>query len=200
MFYDPKKGHNLPYDPFKAIISPRPIGWISSRDPFGNINLAPYSFFNAVADKPPMVIFSTTGQKNLEPTKKDSLSNIETTGEFVVNIVSFELTDKMNKTSGNFSNEEDEFEIANLTKASCQKVKSPRVEESPASLECELYKTIKLPGQHNTLVIGEVIGIHIMDKYMRDGVFCITDFSPVARLGYNDYTCIKKTFSLLRPK
>ena len=200
MFYTPKGGHKLPHDPFKAIISPRPIGWISSIDKKKNVNLAPYSFFNAIADNPPMVIFSTTGTKNDPKMNKDSLSNILESKEFVVNIVSERLMHSMNTTSGNYPKNVDEFEIANLKKERSRKVEPPRVSDSPASLECKLFKTIRLLGDNNTLVIGEVIGIHILDKYLVNGILDTTTYRPVARMGYKDYAKISEVFSMERPK
>ena len=200
MFYMPKKGHNLPYDPFKAIVSPRPIGWISSKDKEENINLAPYSFFNAIADKPPMVMFSTTGKKVGRKDIKDSFKNIVATKEFVVNIVSEALISEMNLTSGSYPSEVDEFDLTNLKKSDCKLVSVPRISESPASLECRLFKVVKLPGDDNNIIIGEVVGIHLSEKYITNGIFDILAFNPVARLGYKDYTTVFKKFSLNRPK
>ena len=199
MFYTLKQGNNLPHDPFKAIVSPRPIGWISSIDKEQNVNLAPYSYFNALADEPPMVMFSTNGKKSDRKNRKDSLSNIIETKEFVVNMVSKALLMNMNATSGNYPKNVDEFEICNLQKAKCNLVSAPRISNSPASLECKLFQVLKLPGKNNNMIIGEVIGIHISDDFLKDGVFDILDFKPIARLGYMDYTTISEKFSLERP-
>ena len=199
MFYNPEIGHNLPHDPFKAIISPRPIGWISTTDKEKNVNLAPYSFFNAVADNPPMIMFSITGQKK-NISSKDTLQNIIETKCFVVNIVSKDLLNQMNQTSGNYPKNTDEFVLANLEKTNCVYIDVPRVKKSPASLECRLYKILKLPGFSNNMVIGEVIGVHINEKILKNGIFDILAFDPIARLGYKDYTYVSSKFELERPK
>ena len=200
MFYKPEEGHNLPHDPFKSIVSPRPIGWISSQDKKGNINLAPYSFFNAIADNPPMVVFSATGKKNNQTSNKDSIENIQQTGEFVVNIVSKNLLHQMNLSSGVYSEEINEFELANLKTGKSKLIKPPFVLHSPASLECKLFKFEILPGKHNILVIGLVIGIHINDKYIDNGILKTLSYKPIARLGYRDYTEVNQSFSLNRPE
>ena len=199
MFYNPEIGHNLPHDPFKAIVSPRPIGWISTIDKEKNVNLAPYSFFNAVADNPPMIMFSITGQKK-NISSKDTLQNIIETKCFVVNIVSKDLLNQMNQTSGNYPKNTDEFVLANLEKTNCVYIDVPRVKKSPASLECKLYKILKLPGFSNNMVIGEVVGVHINEKILKNGIFDILAYDPIARLGYKDYTYVSSKFELERPK
>ena len=199
MFYNPDNGHNLPHDPFKAIVSPRPIGWISSMDNEKNVNLAPYSFFNAVADSPPMVMFSITGQKK-NISLKDTLQNITETKCFVVNVVGKDLLHQMNQTSGNYPKNTDEFILAKLEKSNCVHIDVPRVKKSPASLECTLYKILKLPGVSNNMVIGKVIGVHINENNLKNGVFDILAYDPVARLGYKDYTYVSSKFELERPK
>ena len=199
MFYNPEIGHNLPHDPFKAIVSPRPIGWISTIDKEKNVNLAPYSFFNAVADNPPMIMFSITGQKK-NISSKDTLQNIIETKCFVVNIVSKDLLNQMNQTSGNYPKNTDEFVLANLEKTNCVYIDVPRVKKSPASLECKLYKILKLPGFSNNMVIGKVVGVHINENILKNGIFDILAYDPVARLGYKDYTYVSSKFELERPK
>ena len=199
MFYNPEIGHNLPHDPFKAIVSPRPIGWISTIDKEKNVNLAPYSFFNAVADNPPMIMFSITGQKK-NISSKDTLQNIIETKCFVVNIVSKDLLNQMNQTSGNYPKNTDEFVLANLEKTNCVYIDVPRVKKSPASLECTLYKILKLPGFSNNMVIGEVVGVHINENILKNGIFDILAYDPIARLGYKDYTSVSSKFVLERPK
>ena len=199
MFYKPEEGHKLPHDPFKAIVAPRPIGWISSQDEAGNINLAPYSFFNAISDQPPMVIFSATGRKSRETACKDSIYNVQKTGEFVVNIVSSELLNQMNLSSGIYPKEINEFELAKLSRGKSQLVKPPFVMDSPAALECKLFKFITLPGENNILVIGTVIGIHINDKFIKNGLLDLLSYKPIGRLGYRDYTEVMNSFPLNRP-
>ena len=199
MFYNPEIGHNLPHDPFKAIVSPRPIGWISTIDKEKNVNLAPYSFFNAIADNPPMIMFSITGQKK-NISSKDTLQNIIETKCFVVNVVSRDLLNQMNQTSGNYPKNTDEFVLANLEKTNCVYIDVPRVKKSPASLECTLYKILKLPGFSNNMVIGEVVGVHINENILKNGIFDILAYDPIARLGYKDYTYVSSKFELERPK
>ena len=199
MFYNPEIGHKLPHDPFKAIVSPRPIGWISTIDKEKNVNLAPYSFFNAIADNPPMIMFSITGQKK-NISSKDTLQNIIETKCFVVNIVSKDLLNQMNQTSGNYPKNTDEFVLANLEKTNCVYIDVPRVKKSPASLECTLYKILKLPGFSNNMVIGKVVGVHINENILKNGIFDILAYDPIARLGYKDYTYVSSKFELERPK
>ena len=200
MFYNPEIGHNLPHDPFKAIVSPRPIGWISSFDKEKNVNLAPYSFFNAVADNPPMVMFSITGQKTNNIPLKDTLKNIVETKCFVVNVVSKDLLNQMNQTSGHYPKDIDEFISAKLEKSNCVNIDVPRVKKSPASLECILHKVLKLPGFSNNMVIGKVVGVHINDQNLKNGLFDVLTYDPIARMGYKDYISVSKKFELDRPK
>jgi flavin reductase (DIM6/NTAB) family NADH-FMN oxidoreductase RutF len=199
MFYRPEDGHGLPHNPFNAIVTPRPIGWISTRDGDGVNNLGPYSFFNAVAYVPPQVMFSSTGAKDDQDDSKDSVSNIRETGVFCVNIVEFAAMDAMNASSESLSKDVDEFTHAGLTAAECEIINCPRVAGAPASFECKLTQIVELPGACNRLVLGEVIGVHIRDNCLRDGRFDVTTFQPLARLGYKDYTYVKDVFELKRP-
>ena len=199
MFYKPQDGHGLPHNPFNAIVTPRPIGWISSRDTDGNDNLAPYSFFNAVAYVPPQVMFSSTGQKPDREGTKDSVSNIRDTGVFCVNIVEYAMRDAMNASSATVNKNIDEFARAKLEKTPCETIDCARVSGTPAALECKLTQILQLPGAANFAVFGEVTGIHMRDNCLIDGLFDITRFHPLARLGYRDYTRVTDVFSLSRP-
>ncbi|EDM32426.1 flavin reductase-like, FMN-binding protein [Roseovarius sp. TM1035] len=199
MFYRPEEGHGLPHNPFNAIVTPRPIGWISTRGADGQDNLAPYSFFNAVAYVPPQVMFASTSAKPDRGDTKDSVANIRETGVFCVNIVSEALRDAMNQTSGAWGREVDEFTDAGLDKATCETIACSRVAASPASLECKLTQIVQLPGEANFVVFGEVIGVHMRDDCMVEGRFDVTRFNPLTRLGYQDYSVIRETFSLKRP-
>jgi len=199
MFYKPQDGHGLPHNPFNAIVTPRPIGWISSRDTDGNDNLAPYSFFNAVAYVPPQVMFSSTGQKPDREGTKDSVSNIRGTGVFCVNIVEYAMRDAMNASSATVNKNIDEFARAKLEKTPCETIDCARVSGTPAALECKLTQILQLPGAANFAVFGEVTGIHMRDNCLIDGLFDITRFHPLARLGYRDYTRVTDIFSLSRP-
>jgi len=199
MFYKPKDGHGLLHNPFKAIVSPRPIAWISTLDRQGRANLAPYSFFNAMADNPPIVVFGSTGGKTDQPQFKDTVTNIHETGEFVVNIVPEALKDAMNITSGDLPADMDEFLAAGLDKAQSKTVAPPRVAAAPAALECKLFKFVDLIAKNSVMVVGEVVGIHLADSSIVNGIFDVTTYNPLARLGYMDYTSVTKVFSLKRP-
>ncbi len=199
MFYQPKDGHGLPHSPFNAIVAPRPIGWIGSRNKDGHDNLAPYSFFNAVAYEPPQVMFSSTSAKPDRGDTKDSVGNIRETGVFSVNVVSFALKDAMNLTSGAWDKDTDEFALTGLEKADCDTINAPRVANAPATLECKVTQIITLEGAHNFAVFGEVTGVHIRDEFMTDGMFDLRKVRPLARLGYQDYTSVTDLFSLKRP-
>ncbi len=199
MFYRPEDGHGLPHNPFNAIVTPRPIGWISTRSGDGVNNLAPYSFFNAVAYVPPQVMFASTSTKADQDGTKDSMANIRETGVFCVNIVEYAMRDAMNKTSGALPREIDEFAHAGLEALECETISCARVAGAPAALECRLTKIVDLPGEANKVAFGEVIGVHLRDDCVVDGVFDVTRFQPLSRLGYRDYARVSDLFSLSRP-
>ena len=192
MFYRPEDGHGLAHSPFYAIVTPRPIGWISTRGQHGD-NLAPYSFFNAVASDPPQVMFASNGVK-------DSLTNIRETSVFAVNIVSESLMNPMNQTSAKLPLGMDEFAFAGLTKAECKTISCSFVAAAPAVLECRMAQTIPLAGIDNFLIIGDVTGIHIADDAIINGRLDVTRFGPVARLGYKDYAVVREVVAMDRPK
>ena len=199
MFYEPKDGHGLPHNPFNAVVTPRPIGWISSRGADGRDNIAPYSFFNAVAYVPPQVVFASTSAKADRDGTKDSVANIRETGVFAVNIVEYAARDAMNATSAALEAGVDEFERAGLEKAECRTQPCAHVAGAPAVLECRMTDILKLAGETNYLVLGEVTGIHLRDDCLRDGIFDVTTYQPLARLGYRDYARIEQLFPLARP-
>ncbi len=195
------KEAGLSFSPIKAIVSPRPIGWISSCGKDGSINLAPYSYFNAISEMPPMVMFSSAPSGNAQ--HKDSLRNVIETEEFVVNVVSAALGDVMNITSADLAYGQNEFTAAGLEMADCNTVKVPRVAAAPAALECKLWKVIELPkpetGGIGVMVIGTITGIHIADETVKDGKIDVTSYQPLARLGYMDYARINDVFAMPRP-
>lgn len=199
MFYRPEDGHGLPHNPFNAIITPRPIGWISTRAADGTNNLAPYSFFNGAAYVPPQVMFSTTGSKPDQDNTKDTVANIEATGVFCVNIVEYAMRDAMNATSATLPREIDELTHAGLIPEACKTIACARVAGAPAALECKLTQIVTLPGVSNRVVFGEVTGIHLRDDCLKDGIFDVTTYQPLARLGYRDYTVVRELFTLARP-
>jgi len=199
VFYKPEDGHGLPHNPFNAIVSPRPIGWISTRGADGSENLAPYSFFNAVAYVPPQVMFASTSSKPDRGDTKDSVSNIRDTGVFCVNVVEYAMRDVMNVSSGPWPREVDEFEKAGVERVACETIACSRVANAPANLECRLTQIVTLEGAANFAVFGEVVGIHLRDDCLVDGMFDVTTFNPLARLGYRDYTKVSELFSLKRP-
>ena len=198
MFYEPKNGHGLPHDPFKALVSPRPIGWISTVSRTGEVNLAPYSFFNALSTNPCLVWFSSEGQK-------DSSSIAGETGEFVANLVGRDLAEKMNRTAVDAPRGVSEFGYAGLTEAPSRLVAPPRVAEAPAALECkvtEVFRPKALDGSRSGafVVIGEVVGVHIDDAFLTDGLFDTVKAGNVARLGYMDYSSVEALFQMRRPR
>jgi len=199
MFYRPEDGHGLPHNPFNAIVTPRPIGWISTRGADGQDNLAPYSFFNAVAYEPPQVMFASTSAKPDRDGTKDSVANIRDTKVFCVNVVEYAQRDVMNTTSGPWPRETDEFDKAGIERTDCETIACSRVANAPASLECKLTQIVQLPGAANFVVFGEVIGVHMRDDCLVDGTFDVTRFQPLTRLGYRDYSRITEVFSLKRP-
>jgi flavin reductase (DIM6/NTAB) family NADH-FMN oxidoreductase RutF len=205
MFYDTaRRDHGMTQDPLTALIVPRPIGWISTLDGQGRVNLAPYSFYNAVSASPPMVYFSTTGTYGDNPTKH-SRRNAEETGEFVVNMVSAALAKQMNITTSMVDYGVDEMKLAGLTPAPSRYVKPPRVAESPIALECKYWKTIEMPieegreKQQATVVFGRVVGIHVDDSIVKNGRIDTLAFKPVARLGYSEYTTTENVWRMPRP-
>jgi len=199
MFYRPEDGHGLDHNPFNAIVSPRPIGWIATRGANGQDNLAPYSFFNAVAYVPPQVMFASTSAKPDRDGTKDSVANIRETGVFCTNVVEYAMREVMNQTSGPWPREVDEFDYAGAERAECNEIACSRVANAPASLECRLVEIVKLRGAANYLVVGEVVGVHIRDDCIVNGRFDVTHFQPLTRLGYRDYSRITEVFSLNRP-
>jgi flavin reductase (DIM6/NTAB) family NADH-FMN oxidoreductase RutF len=190
MFYRPADGHGLPHSPFSAIVSPRPIAWISTRAATGD-NLAPYSFFNAVAYTPMQVMFAGTF--------RDSMANAMESGVFAVNIVAEAALEAMNQTSYPHPRGTDEFVEAGVAKAECIAIDCPRVADAPATLECRVVKLVDLIGPEKVL-IGEVVGVHIRDDCLVNGRFDPLRFNPAARLGYHDYTFVREVRELRRPK
>ncbi len=198
-FYEPTKGHGLPHDPFKAIVAPRPIGWISTRSRAGQVNLAPYSFFNAFSSNPPIIGFSSESYK-------DSIRNAEETGEFVANLVTKQLAAAMNRTSAPVDPSVDEMQLAGLEAAPCRLVAAPRVADAPAALECKLLQVVRLRDLQGNemdtyLVLGQVVGVHIDPRFLHDGRFDLIAAQPIMRAGYrDDYVEIGEMFGMVRPK
>lgn len=191
----------LPHNPFKACVAPRPIGWISSLSEDGVPNLAPYSFFNAVTGEPPLVMYASNGRQPHGP--KDSVTNIEATGEFVVNIATWDLRDAMNASAAPVAADVDEFALVGLTAVPGNKVRVPRVGETPLALECVLHQVVELPSNdanaRNTLVLGRVVGLHIDEAVLSDGKVDLEKVKPIARLGYMDYAQLGDLFTMPRP-
>jgi flavin reductase (DIM6/NTAB) family NADH-FMN oxidoreductase RutF len=201
VFYETAKNdHGLPYNPFKSCVVPRPIGWISSLSTDGIVNLAPFSMFNQLGYDPPIVMFSGSNRPGTG-TRKDSVINAEETGEFVVNMATYELREQVCATSQFVDPDVDEFELAGLKKLPSTLVKPPRVAESPIHLECIYHSTLTLPAHRrhsiHHVVVGEVVGIHIRDDVIgADGKIDIKKVRPLARLGYTDYTSVLEVFSM----
>ncbi len=199
MYYE-ADAPSLPHNPLKAIVAPRPIGWISAMDAQGRVNLSPYSFFNAVGGEPDMVMFSSVG-------RKDAITFAEEGGEFVCSLATFDLREAVNATSAPLPRGESEFGFAGLTPAPSRKVRPPRVAESPAALECKWLQTVPLVPLSGAepkcfLVIGQVVSLYIDDRFVRDGRVDTGAMRPILRGGYFDYfTAEPETrFELRRPK
>ena len=197
MFYDAVKNeHGFEVDPFKALVAPRPIAWVSSMSAAGIANLAPFSFFNAFSQSPHYIALG------IGPVK-DTLRNIEATKDFAVSLATFDLKEKMNATSAHVGPEVDEFELAGLSKAPCRIIGVPRVAESPVALECRLFQVVPLPDEaghaEDFMVIGRVLGIHIDDRYIHDGRVDTAAMRPIARLGYSEYATVTEAWRMRRP-
>ena len=199
MFYEPDKRDRtvLRYDPFKAIVAPRPVGWISSIDAQGRVNLAPYSYFNGINSRPPLVMFASEG-------RKDSVTNIEASGEFVCNLATWDLREAMNATSAPLPQGINEMERAGLEAAPSRLVRPPRVGAAPCALECRLLQIVTpddLAGRRTDchVVFGQVVGVHIDDRFIKDGLLDTAAMKPIARCGYDDYATVEAVFSMLRP-
>ena len=203
MFFTPGNHPNtLSHNPFNAIVVPRPIGWISTLSKSGIPNLAPYSFFNAVAYDPPQVMFAATSS-HTHGGQKDSVQNAQDTDEFVVNVVTYDLREHMNTSAVSAPPDINEFEYANLTQEPSEMVKAPRVAESPIHLECTYTQTVELPTDDpaapNTVIFGQVVGIHIREEVIKEGKLDLMAIQPVGRLGYLDYVHVTQSFNMDRP-
>ncbi|MDX5594601.1 flavin reductase family protein [Pseudovibrio sp. SPO723] len=198
MFYKTDAHHGLPHNPFKALVAPRPIGWVSTRSASGVSNLAPYSFFNAIGDTPPMVMISSSGYK-------DTVRNVEETGEFVCNLATMDLAEQMNTSSKMVEAEVNEFELSGLSEVASNIVSAPRLGEAKASLECKrlsVQRLVDLEGKETNswLILGQVVGVHISDDALVDGLVDMARLRPLARLGYMDYAVINEVFQIERPR
>ncbi|MFG0819120.1 MULTISPECIES: flavin reductase family protein [Pseudomonas] len=197
-YYEPAKGHGLPHDPFNAIVGPRPIGWISSQDREGRLNLAPYSFFNAFNYIPPIIGFCSVG-------RKDSLNNIEQTGEFVWNLATRPLAEQMNLSCAPVAAEVNEFELSGLTAAPSSIVKVPRVGETPVAFECKVSQIVQLKRADQEevpswLILGEVVAVHIAEHLLNNGIYDTAAAEPILRGGGPaDYFELGNLFKMARP-
>jgi len=205
MFYETKKkNHGLKYDPFKSCIIPRPIAWITTISNNGEDNCAPYSFFNGVASDPPMVMFANNGQAIINEGPKDTFSNIKDNSEFVINIATYNNKDKMNETCFPLAKGESEIDLAKLETRESKIVKPKILSVSPINMECKLYQIIDLPvnnkNEYNGIIIGHVLGIHIQDDYILNGIIDVKKLKPLARLGYMDYSIVDSFFQMNRPR
>jgi flavin reductase (DIM6/NTAB) family NADH-FMN oxidoreductase RutF len=197
MFYDAvSNDHGFPVDPFKALVAPRPIGWIASLSAAGVANLAPFSFFNAISERPHYVVFGAD-------LRADTLRNVRETAECTINLATWDLREQMNATAAEVGPEVDEFELAGLAKASSRLVRAPRVAESPVAFECRLHSTVPLPDDSGATryeaVVARVVGIHIDDRFIRDGRVDTAAMKPIARLGYSEYATVTEAWRMRRP-
>jgi flavin reductase (DIM6/NTAB) family NADH-FMN oxidoreductase RutF len=199
MFYaTDRSDHGLPHDPFKAIVAPRPIGWITSQSACGEVNLAPYSYFNGVSTKPPIVCFSSEG-------RKDTLAFVEETKEFVCNLATYALRLAVNETSATYPRGTNEMLGAGLSAAPSRLIRPPRVAQAPCALECRWLQTVSLHDLEghpldNHVVFGQVVGIHIDEGFIKDGRLDTAALRPLARCGYHDYAVVDAVFPMVRPK
>ena len=199
MFYTTDtNAHGLRYDPLKALVAPRPIGWITSISARGEVNLAPYSYFNAVSTRPPIVCFSSEG-------RKDSVALVEETGEFVCNLATWDLREAMNVTAAPFQRGVDEMREAGLTAAPSRLVKPPRVAEAPWALECKWLHTLTLRDLEGRaldrhVAFGQVVAVHIDDRFIANGRVDTAAMKPIARCGYDQYAVVAEVFSMTRPE
>lgn len=195
-FYEPQNGHGLRHDPWNSIVAPRPIGWITTVDQAGRVNLAPYSFFNALSSQPPIVFFASQG-------RKDSLANARATGEFVCSLATRPLAEMLNVTATSVPHGVDEMQMAGLEAAACRIVKPPRVAASPTALECkviEIHQLSDLDGNPlaRWIVIGQVVGVHIKEECIRNGIFDMAAARTIARCGHRgDYIEVGDMFEML---
>jgi flavin reductase (DIM6/NTAB) family NADH-FMN oxidoreductase RutF len=199
MFYESDKRDRslLPHDPFKAIVAPRPIGWITSISARNEVNLAPYSFFNGVSSRPNLLMFASEG-------RKDSVTNIAETGEFVCNLATWDLRDQMNLTSAPLPHGVNEMERAGLEPAPSRLVKPPRVAAAPCAMECKLIKIVPMATFDGKpvdchVVFGQVVGVHIDDRFIVGGLLDLAAMKPIARCGYDQYAVVESLFSMTRP-
>jgi len=209
MFFDPRTDGMRPppfsHSIFTALVVPRPIGWISTIDTDGVVNLAPFSYFNAIAADPPCLMYCPNGPKKGTDDPKDSLLNAEVTGEFVFNLCNYELREEMNISARHEPRGEDEMAKVGLPPAPCINVRPPRVSSAPVALECKFLQTVRLPqssnGTDNNMILGQVVGVHVRDEVITDGTIDIAKIRPIARLGYLDYAVIEPetVFSMQRP-
>lgn len=190
------KANGFKHDPFKAFVSPRPIGWVGTVDSQGRSNIAPYSFFNAVAYAPPIVAFGSGRASDGGP--KDSQRNVEETGDFTLSIVSHDIRNEMNTTALHLPHGESEFDAASLEALPSKLIKSPGVAASPIVMECKYLQTVDLPGS-NALILGQVVAFHVREDIVVDGMVDVTKYKPVARLGYFDYTTVENVYEIMRP-
>ncbi len=201
MFYETKDHHGLPHDPLKSCIAPRPIGWLTTLSGDGVVNLAPFSFFNGVSSNPPVVVVGVNGLQPHGP--KDTVVNCRATGEFVFNMATWDLREAMNLTSAGLPAEIDEMALAGLTPAPSKLVRPPRVAESPIHLECKVLQFVDLPCDNpeatNTAIFGQVVGVHIDESVLTEGLVDIAKLKPIARLGYMDSAVVTEVFEMRRP-
>jgi len=201
MYYETDKNdHGLRYNPLKACVVPRPIGWISTVDAAGAINLAPFSFFNLLSYDPPFVLFSA-GVHELDGGKKDTVANVEATGEFVYNMATWDQKDQMNETAWIIDRRVDEMAATGLEPEPSRLVRPPRIKGSPVQFECRLHQVVTLPGRkpssNHHVVIGRVLAVHIDDRALTaDGRIDVVKLRPIARLGYKDYISVQETFEM----
>ena len=199
IFFEPESRDKklFPWDPFKGVVVPRPIGWISSVSKAGQVNLAPYSFFNGVQSRPRIVNFCSESEK-------DAAAFAIESGEFAWSMATWNLREKMNMTSEGLPRGQSEFDFAGLATAPCKLIKAPRVADSPAAMECKVTQVLRVKDADGketggVVVYGQVIGMHIDERFMKNGRFDLSAVKPIARCGYDEYTVVERVFAMERP-
>lgn len=200
MFYRPGKDpHGLPHDPIKACVAPRPIAWVTSLGPEGVVNLAPFSFFAMVADRPPTVMISCNGRKPGLEEAKDTRRNVEAMGEFTINMATDDLREAVSQSSAAYPAGVSEAEALGLALAPGREIRTPRLAAAPVALECRLWKMIPLIDPAEAMILGEIVGVHIADEALTDGLVDLARIKPLARLGYQEYAAVERVFAMPRP-
>lgn len=201
MFYRPGKDpHGLPHDPLKACVAPRPIAWVTSLNAEGVVNLAPFSFFTMVSSAPPTLMIACNGRKPGLDEAKDTRRNVEAMGEFAVHMATYDLREAVSQSSAAYPAAASEAEALGLRLAPGREIRTPRLEAAPVALECRLWRMVPLIDPEEAMILGEIVGVHIAEEALTEGLLDLARIKPLARLGYQDYAAVERIFPMPRPK